>query len=140
MAKSCPLPDCGHGLDLEQAARGFAAIGSEPRLAVLLTLVRAGTGGLSVGDIQARVDMPASTLTHHLKFLAAADLIEQRKKGRVILNRAAYDHLEALAGFLMDECCQDAPREAAHTRHIDDDGAGQAPTNARIKTRDGAVK
>ena len=139
MAKACSLPDCGQSLDLEQAARGFAAIGSEPRLAVLLTLVRAGAGGLSVGDIQARVDMPASTLTHHLKFLAAADLIEQRKKGRVILNRAAYDHLEALAGFLMDECCQDAPGGADRASQTNT-AIGRTPPSVSLKFRAGASK
>ncbi|MEO0728843.1 MAG: metalloregulator ArsR/SmtB family transcription factor [Pseudomonadota bacterium] len=95
-------------IDLEEAARGFAAIGSEPRLDVLLALVRAGPAGLSVGEIQARLDIPASTLAHHLKFLAAADLIEQRRKGRTVLNRAAYAHLEALAAFLLRECCSDS--------------------------------
>ena len=62
-------------LGLVEAAQGFAAIGSEPRLEVLLALVRAGPGGLKVGEIQKRVDIPASTLTHHLRFLAAAGLI-----------------------------------------------------------------
>jgi ArsR family transcriptional regulator len=90
---------------LEEAAQGFAAAGSEPRLSVLLALVKAGPGGLSVGEIQDRVGIPASTLAHHLKFLAAAGLVEQEKQGRTILNRAAYDRIEALAGFLMHECC-----------------------------------
>jgi ArsR family transcriptional regulator len=95
-------------IELEEAARGFSAIGSEPRLSVLLTLVRAGPPGLSVGDIQSRLDIPASTLAHHLKFLAAADLIVQRREGRVVFNHAAFNRIEALAGFLLRECCQDA--------------------------------
>jgi ArsR family transcriptional regulator len=101
-------------LGLEEAAQGFAAIGSEPRLEVLLALVRAGHGGLNVGEIQKRLDMAASTLTHHLRFLAAAGLIEQTKDGRVIRNQAAFSRIEELAAYLLKECCADQsehPRE-----------------------------
>ncbi len=94
-------------LSLEQAAQGFAAIGSEPRLDVLLALVSAGPKGLTVGEIQQRLDVPASTLSHHLRFLSAAGLIEQTKDGRTIHNRAAFAHIEALASFLLRECCSD---------------------------------
>jgi DNA-binding transcriptional ArsR family regulator len=106
-------------LELEQAAQGFAAVGSEPRLEVLLALVRAGPDGLSVGDIQTRVGLPASTLAHHLKFLNAGGLIDQRKSGRTVVNRAAYARIEALAAFLLHECCVEAQGGHAgmpHTR------------------------
>lgn len=94
-------------IGLEEAAQGFAAIGSEPRLDVLLALVRAGQNGLTVGEIQQRLGIPASTLSHHLRFLSAAGLIDQTKDGRTIHNRAAFAHIEALAGFLLRECCID---------------------------------
>jgi len=94
-------------ISLEEAAQGFAAAGSEPRLEVLLTLVRAGYDGLSVGDIQERMAIPPSTLAHHLRFLAAAGLIVQEKQGRTVINRANFDQIEALAGFLLRECCAD---------------------------------
>ena len=94
-------------LALEEAAQGFAAVGSEPRLDVLLTLVRAGTDGLTVGEIQERVGLPASTLAHHLRFLAAGGLIEQERQGRTVINRAAFERIEDLAGFLLRECCAD---------------------------------
>ncbi len=90
-----------------EAAQGFSAIGSEPRLEVLLALVRAGPGGLNVGDIQKRIGIPASTLTHHLRFLAAAGLIEQSKDGRSIRNVAAFERIEELAAYLLRECCAD---------------------------------
>jgi len=101
-------------LELEEAAQGFAAVGSEPRLDVLMSLVRAGPEGLSVGDVQEKLDLPASTLAHHLRFLAAAGLIEQEKRGRVVRNRAAFDRIEALAAFLLKECCSESavPHEA----------------------------
>lgn len=92
-------------ISLEQAAQSFAAIGSEPRLDVLLALVRAGPAGLTVGEVQQRLGIPASTLSHHLRFLSAAGLIEQTKDGRTIHNSAAFAHIEALADFLLRECC-----------------------------------
>jgi len=94
-------------VELAKAAQAFAAIGSEPRLEVLLCLVRAGKQGLLVGDIQERTQIPASTLNHHLKFMAAAGVIEQEKKGRTITNRAVFSHLEHLAGFILSQCCVD---------------------------------
>jgi DNA-binding transcriptional ArsR family regulator len=94
---------------IETAAQGFAAVGSEPRLAVLLALVRAGPEGLTVGEIQDRLQVPASTLAHHLRALAAAGLLEQEKRGREVRNRAAFRRIEALAGYLLRECCSEAP-------------------------------
>ena len=75
---------------------------------VLRMLVRAGTEGLTVSEIQERVALPASTLAHHLRFLAAGGLIEQERRGRAVISRAAYRRIEALAAFLLDECCTDA--------------------------------
>ncbi len=92
-------------LTLEQAAQGFTAAGSEPRLEVLQTLVRAGSAGLTVGDIQERVGLPASTLAHHLRFLALGGLIEQQRQGRAVINRADFARIESLASFLLQECC-----------------------------------
>ncbi len=94
-------------MDLEEVAQGFAALGSEARLQVVLTLVKAGRKGLTVGDIQTRTGMAASTLAHHLKFLSSAGLVLQEKDGRSVVNRAAVDHLEGLAGYILKECCVD---------------------------------
>ena len=96
------------GLALEEAAQGFAACGSEPRLTVLRLLVRAGGEGLTVGEIQERTGIPASTLAHHLGFLAAGGVVEQERRGRSVINRAAYRRIEALAAFLLEACCADA--------------------------------
>ena len=100
-----------NAIELEEAAQGFAALGSEARLQVVLTLVKAGQMGLSVGDIQERTGMAASTLAHHLRFLASARLIVQEKTGRSVLSRAAFAHLEALGGYLLEECCAEEGRE-----------------------------
>ncbi|MGI9500535.1 MAG: ArsR/SmtB family transcription factor [Geminicoccaceae bacterium] len=109
---------------LEEAAQGFAAVGSEPRLDVLLSLVRAGPDGLSVGEIQERLELPASTLAHHLRFLAAAGLIEQEKQGRIVRNRADFGRIESLADFLLRECCSESgaphPRGQGHLHDSED--------------------
>jgi DNA-binding transcriptional ArsR family regulator len=106
-------------IDIEEAAQGFAAIGSEARLEVVRTLVRAGNKGLTIGDIQSRTGMAASTLAHHLKFLKSAGLIEQERNGRSVVNRANYPRLEALAGYILKECCAEEIGHCGehHERH-----------------------
>lgn len=91
----------------EEAAQGFAAMGSESRLKVLRALVRAGTPGLTVGEIQERTGIAPSTLAHHLKFLAAGGVVVQEKAGRTTVSRAGFEVLEALARFILSECCAD---------------------------------
>jgi len=89
------------------ASQGFSAIGSEPRLSVLVALVKAGREGLTVGEIRERIGMPPSTMAHHLRILESGKLIRQERRGRAVLNFAVIDHIEALAAFLLKECCQD---------------------------------
>jgi len=98
----------------EEAAQGFAAMGSEARLQVLRALVRAGDPGLTVGEIQDRTGIAPSTLAHHLKFLAGAGVVEQEKVGRMTLNRACFDQLQFLADFILSECCSEKTRKAAN--------------------------
>ena len=93
----------------ERAASKFAALGSEQRLAVLEALVRAGPDGLSIGALGKRTGITGSTLTHHLKILAAADLVQQQKQGRsIICVGADYDKVRGLSDYLMTQCCADA--------------------------------
>ncbi|MEL6957515.1 MAG: metalloregulator ArsR/SmtB family transcription factor [Pseudomonadota bacterium] len=95
-------------MQIEQAAQGFAAMGSEARLDVLRVLVRAGQAGLTIGEVQDRTGIAPSTLAHHLKFLSGAGLVDQRKMGRSVINTAAFAVLEQLAGYILNECCSDA--------------------------------
>ena len=101
-------------MEWEEAAQGFAAMGSEARLQVLRCLVRAGRPGLSVGEIQERTGMAPSTLAHHLKFLAAGGVVTQEKSERSTFNRASFDRLDGLARFILSECCIDMTRKAAN--------------------------
>jgi DNA-binding transcriptional ArsR family regulator len=90
-----------------EAASAFSALASDARLEVLRTLVRAGPTGLTVGEIQERTNMAPSTLAHHLKFLVAGEVVEQIREGRSIRNRASFERLEAIARFILFECCAD---------------------------------
>ena len=97
-------------LDLTEAAASFAALGSEQRLQVLKVLVRAGPDGLSIGELGERAGVTGSTLTHHMKLLAAAGLVQQVKDGRrIICIGAEYERMKELSAFLLNECCADAP-------------------------------
>jgi ArsR family transcriptional regulator, arsenate/arsenite/antimonite-responsive transcriptional repressor len=98
----------------EKSAAGFAAMGSEARLMVLKTLIRAGAEGLTVGEIQNRTGIAPSTLAHHLKSLAGGGVVTQEKVGRSTINRACFDELRELAEFILSECCADAPKKAAN--------------------------
>jgi len=101
-------------MDPVTAAEGFSAMGSESRLAVLQTLVKAGPTGLTVGEIQSRTGIVASTLAHHLKFLGSANLILQERAGRSIINTANFEHLQTLASYILTECCaEEAQKETA---------------------------
>lgn len=96
-------------LNLTRAASTFAALGSEQRLAVLRVLVRAGPDGLSIGELGERSGITGSTLTHHMKILSAAGLVQQVREGRrIICIAAAYDQMKTLSQFLLSECCADA--------------------------------
>lgn len=105
-------------LSLEEAAQAFAALGSEQRLTVLRTLVRAGPEGVSMGQLADRTGIAGSTLTHHLRFLTQARMVVQAKQGRTIICAAAdVDTFERLVGFVLAECCADAApgtHERAH--------------------------
>ncbi len=91
------------------AARRLAALGNPVRLKVLRLLVQAGPDGLIVGDIQAYLGIPASTLAHHLTALARAGLIDQARRGRETVSTAAFETVRDLADFLVSHCCAGLP-------------------------------
>ena len=92
-------------MNIDKAALGFNAVGSKHRLGVLLELVKVGKSGLTIGEIQEQLNLPASTMAHHLDFLKDADLIYQERKGRSIFNYAKFDHIELLGNYLLKKCC-----------------------------------
>jgi DNA-binding transcriptional ArsR family regulator len=103
------------GVSLTEAATTFAALGSEQRLHVLRTLVRAGPEGLAIGELGARSGVTGSTLTHHMKLLSAAGLVDQVKDGRrIICIAAAFERMQVLSEYLLKECCADSANGRGH--------------------------
>lgn len=93
----------------------LAALGSPVRLKVFRLLLRAGDEGASISGIQRSLDIPASTLNHHIAALVDVDLIAQQRIGRELICRAEYADIRRLSGFLLQECCADAPAGALKT-------------------------
>lgn len=94
-------------MNIETASRQLEALGNATRLEIYRTLVRAGRSGLAVGQVQDRLGLPASTLSHHLKRLIGTGLVRQEREGTSLICHAEYPVMEALIGFLADECCAD---------------------------------
>lgn len=91
---------------LEAHAEQLGALGHPVRLAILRHVVVAGADGAAVGEIQAKLDVPASTLSHHLDRLARTGLIEGRREGTFIHYTAAVSALRALTDYLWEDCCK----------------------------------
>ncbi len=87
------------------ALKALGALGQESRLAAFRALVQAGPDGLAVGELRERLGLPPATLTAHLNVLRAADLVLDRREGRVIRVRANYAQMNALVDFLTENCC-----------------------------------
>jgi len=100
-------------LSIKEVAQGFAAVGSESRLSVLLLLVKAGNDGLTVSEIGSQLGIAASTLAHHLRYLVAAKMILQEKQGREVRNTAHFDCLEELGNYILLECCKNSNKDIA---------------------------
>ena len=83
----------------------FSAMGTEARLRIMQLLMRAEPKGLVVGDIQSELDIPNSTLSHHLDKLKNEKLVTVRREGTYLWYRANTDALKDLLGFLYAECC-----------------------------------
>ena len=90
-----------------QAVTALESLGNETRLCLFRVLVRAGGTGLPVGKLKETLDIPGSTLSHHLAQLVNAGLVTQTREGRVIRCQADYAAMQALLGYLTEECCAD---------------------------------
>ncbi len=99
-------------MDMDTAAKCLNELGNPTRLAIFRLLVRAGEPGLTVGGLQKRLEVPASTLSHHISHLVWAGLIVQEREGRTLHCRTRPAVMDQLIGFLMDECCKGFDEEA----------------------------
>lgn len=83
----------------------FAALGAEPRLQIVRLLLSAHPDGMIVSDIQAELEIPNSTLSHHLEKLRMEGLVSVRKDKQWLWYSANAEALQDLLGFLYAECC-----------------------------------
>ena len=83
------------------------SLGNRTRLEIFKLLIRAGQSGTNVGTIQERLDIPGSTLSHHIRQLVDAGLVSQNRDGRTLVCCANFANMNALVGYLMEECCAD---------------------------------
>jgi ArsR family transcriptional regulator len=83
----------------------FSAMGTEPRLRIMQLLLTAHPEGLVVGDIQGELEIPNSTLSHHLEKLKTEGLVEVRREGTFLRYTADTGALQELLQFLYAECC-----------------------------------
>jgi DNA-binding transcriptional ArsR family regulator len=90
------------------AVEALGALAQEHRLALFRLLVQAGEEGMPAGAIAEALGVPNSSLSFHLAHLTRAGLIQQRRQGRSLIYTADYAAMNALVGYLMENCCQGA--------------------------------
>ncbi len=94
-------------MKLDDAANILAKIGNPTRLKIVRLLVRAGNDGLAVGMIQKKLNIPGSTLTHHITHLKSAGVIRQQRQQATLICIMEFDVLRKLVDYLTEECCAD---------------------------------
>lgn len=96
-------------MEEDQAVTALYALAQTARLRVFRALVGAAPQGMTPGTLASALDIPASTLSFHLKELVHAGLVNVERDGRSLLYRPALGHMNALIGYLTDHCCQGKP-------------------------------
>jgi DNA-binding transcriptional ArsR family regulator len=94
---------------MSNAIAALAALAQDHRLETYRLLVRAGPDGMPAGEVAARIGLPPNTLTFHFDRLRQAGLVTVRREGRSMIYAARYDTMNALLGYLSENCCKGAP-------------------------------
>lgn len=98
-------------MDDAQTVRALGALAQTQRLRVFRALVQAGQAGLTPGVMVVMLNVPASSLSFHLKELVHAQLALVQQQGRSLIYRADFSRMTALLGYLTDNCCVADPHE-----------------------------
>jgi len=93
-------------MDDIEVVKALSALAQPVRLRVFRALVVVGKEGLTPGTMADALGIPAATLSFHLKELANAGLVTQERASRHLIYRAAYQRMNALLGYLTENCCQ----------------------------------
>ena len=105
-------------MKIDDAAARLEALGNPTRLRIYRALVRAGDAGMAVGKLQTKLDVAASTLSHHLKSLLIVGLIQQERQSTTLICRANYGVMRSLVDFLVAECCADTVCQPAQLKTV----------------------
>lgn len=97
-------------MELEVAAKQLEALGNPTRLAIYRVLIRLGNQGSPVGEIRNNLDIPASTLSHHIAKLVHAGLVTQERDSRILCCKADFKNMDALMKYLVRNCCAEESR------------------------------
>ncbi len=89
----------------EIIAKAFKELGHNSRVKIYKHIIRAGTKGVSVGSLQEKLQIPNSTLSHHIASLVSANLISQKRVGRTLLCLVCYEMHQKIVNFFQEECC-----------------------------------
>ena len=92
-------------MDEQDVVKALAALAQPVRLKVFRALVVTGEAGLTPGTMAEGLEIPANTLSFHLKELVNAGLVTQERASRNLIYRAAYARMDALLGYLTENCC-----------------------------------
>ncbi|MBB3179297.1 helix-turn-helix transcriptional regulator [Variovorax sp. Sphag1AA] len=93
-------------MEEQDVVRSLAALAQAARLQVFRALVIAGPRGMTPSVMSEGSGIPANTLSFHLKELLNAGLVTQERLGRNLIYRASFEHMNALLGYLTENCCQ----------------------------------
>ncbi len=92
-------------METNKAVQALSALAQDTRLAIFRLLVQAGPEGMAAGQIGEKLDLPPATLSFHLAGLARAGLARSRHEGRFVIYSADFLAINALVGFLSENCC-----------------------------------
>jgi ArsR family transcriptional regulator len=95
-------------MDEQAVVRSLAALAQPVRLQVFRALIVAGPAGLTPGTMAEALGVPQNSLSFHLKELANAGLVTQERASRHIIYRAGFERMNALLGYLTENCCRGA--------------------------------
>ena len=92
-------------MDSDKAIDALGALAQHTRLDVFRLLIRHEPGGLPAGEVAKTLGVPQNTMSSHLAILARAGLVCSRRDSRLIIYRAELATMNALVGFLLENCC-----------------------------------
>ena len=115
-------------MESSDAVSALAALAQDNRLGIYRLLVQAGPDGMPAGQVAVALDLPPNTLTFHFDRLRMAGLVTVRRDGRSMIYAAQFDTMNALLGYLTENCCQGRPEQCAPTQY-------KSPASIKMRQR-----